>query len=93
MPKKLQSRSMKIYRFDGFIGITITCSLFMVAILSIFWVREVKHKLALKKSFLSQNERIEDEFPHASPEGDPEDYGLYDKVMDEDEVDKDNDKN
>lgn len=37
---------------------------------------------------MSQNERIEDEFPHASPEGDPEDYGLYDKVVDEDEVEK-----
>lgn len=43
-------------KFDGFMGITITCSLYTLAILSILFLKEVKHKLALKKSFVSPSD-------------------------------------
>lgn len=41
---------------DGFIGITIVCSLYGMAILSILFLKETKHKLALKKSFIAPAE-------------------------------------
>lgn len=46
----------KYFRFDGFLGITIICSLYTLAILSILFLKEVKHKLALKKSFVSPSD-------------------------------------
>lgn len=48
------------------------CGLYFAAIMCIFFLKEVKHKLALKKSFLSQVEKIEADFPHAVPEGEPD---------------------
>ncbi|CAD8153440.1 unnamed protein product [Paramecium octaurelia] len=84
--------SMVIYgkkatKFDGFMGITIICALYTLAILSILFLKEVKHKLALKKSFVSPSDQIEEAFPHPYTEVNPHDLGLFDpdKVKDEDD--------
>ncbi|CAD8157072.1 unnamed protein product [Paramecium pentaurelia] len=74
-------------KFDGFMGITIICSLYTLAILSILFLKEVKHKLALKKSFVSPSDQIDQSFPHPYTEVNPHDLGLFDpdKVQDEDD--------
>ncbi|CAD8065070.1 unnamed protein product [Paramecium sonneborni] len=74
-------------KFDGFIGITIICSLYALAILSIVFLKEVKHKLALKKSFVNPSDESEKPFPHPYTEVNPDDLGLFDpdKVQDEDD--------
>lgn len=56
MEIKLQSIKLNIIRLDGLNGIIIVCSLYGVAILSIIFLKETKHKLALKKSFIAPAE-------------------------------------
>ena len=78
---------------DAFIGITIVCSLYFLAILCILFLREVKHKLALKKSFVAPEDQIDSNFPHPYTEVNPDDLGLFDPDKVTDEEDNDTDDN